>query len=102
MNSEDPLMRWIYMAMAAVAGAVTSLSGLAWRTMSWGEVFLTLFVGASFAIYVTPWLANLALGPQADMRTIAGLTYVAASGSNVLLPMLIRWVARMAGLEDKR
>lgn len=97
----DELKAWFYMAMAAVAGAVTSLSGLSWRTMTWGEIFLTLFVGASFAIYVTPWIAHIALGPNSDQKTIAGLTYVAASGSNFLLPVMIRYTKRLLGHEDK-
>lgn len=98
----DELRAWVYMAMAAVAGAITSLSGLAWRTMTWGEIFLTLFAGASFAIYVTPWLAHIALGANSDQKTIAGLTYVAASGSNFLLPVMIRYLKRLLGQEEAK
>lgn len=93
---------WLYMAMAAVAGAITSLSGLAWRTMTWGEIFLTLFGAATFAIYVTPWMATLIIGHTPDPRSLAGLTYVSGTGANVFIPMMIKWVKRSFGGEEKQ
>lgn len=88
----------IYPIMAAIAGAVTALAFLKWKEMETREVVLTLFVGASFAIFVTPWLAHMILGDAAHSpQAIAGLTYVTASGSNTLLPLVIRWLGRVFG-----
>lgn len=91
MNPEDPTIHVLYILGAAIAGAVTALAFMPWQKMSWQEITLTLFVGSSFAIFVTPWIANL-LPWLRGVRSVdmAGLTYVSASGSNTLLPMLIR------------
>jgi hypothetical protein len=98
MDQNDPMLKVVYVLMAAIAGSVTALSFLRWREMTWGEICLTLFVGFSFAIFVTPWIAHIAFGLNAaDVRTIAGLTYVSASGSNILLPLLIRRLKRAVG-----
>lgn len=90
-----PLLRHGYLLMAAVAGSVTALAFQKWKVMSWGEVGLTLFVGASFAIFVTPILAEYMLGTNASPRAIAALSYISAAGSNVLIPVCIGWVRRI-------
>jgi hypothetical protein len=101
MDHNDPVVRLIYTLMAAVAGSVTALAFMKWKEMSNAEIALTLFVGASFALFVTPWVAHLVFGLNgADVRTISGLTYVTASGSNTLLPMLIRKVSRTFGADE--
>lgn len=102
-DNDHTTLRIIYVLMAALAGAVTALAFLSWKEMSKTEIALTLFVGASFAIFVTPWIAHLAFGMnEADVRTIAGLTYITASGSNTLLPMLIKRMHRLIGGEDEK
>ncbi len=102
----DPQERWlqhVYVFMAAVAGAVTALSLMRWKEMSAPEIMLTLFVGASCAIFVTPWAAHALLGlNDTSVRTIAGLTYVTASGSNIIIPKLIKWWTRASGVEEDR
>jgi Mg/Co/Ni transporter MgtE len=93
-------LKAVYYGMAAVAGAVTALSFMRWREMTWPEVCLTLFVGFSFAIFVTPWIAFTVLGLDPTVQITAGLTYLSASGSNSLLPLLIRRIRRMIGEEE--
>lgn len=85
-----------YVLLAAFAGAVTALAFMKWKEMTYPEILLTLFVGASFAIFVTPWLANVALGIETeDARSVAAITYVMASGSNTFLPVIIRYLRRL-------
>ena len=103
LDTDHNTLRIIYVLMAALAGAVTALAFLSWREMTKTEIAMTLFVGASFAIFVTPWLAHIAFGMnQADVRTVAAMTYVTASGSNTLLPMLIKRLHKLIGTEDEK
>ena len=91
-----------YIAMAAIAGAITALAFRPWQKMTKGEIFLTLFVGFSFALFVTPWIAESVFGiAYNNLRVIAAITYVFASGSNILLPVIIRSFSRALGHEGK-
>lgn len=107
MNGGDEMMephhdlRFGYIALAAMAGAITALAFMRWRDLSWGEMALTLVAGFSFAVFVTPWAAHAILRVDDDnVRTIAALTYIFGSGSNVLLPALIRRFGRLIGHEE--
>lgn len=91
-------LRYSYVALAALAGAITALAFKSWREMSRTEISLTLVAGFSFAIFVTPWLAESVFGVHpTNVRAIAALTYIFGSGSNILLPLIIRWVGRVFG-----
>jgi hypothetical protein len=98
----DPRLRMIYFLMAAFAGAVTALAFMKWQEMHWFERALTVFVGFSFAVFATPWLAHIVFGTsENDGHAIGFLAYLSASGSNILLPMAIRWLGRMFGQEKR-
>ncbi|PCG09643.1 hypothetical protein COA17_07225 [Sphingomonas ginsenosidimutans] len=100
MNIEEPgtLLRYGYIALAAVSGAFTALSFVRWKDMGAMELTLTLLGGFSFAIFVTPWIAHEVMGVEdSNVRAIAALTYVFGSGSNILLPLVIGWVKRILG-----
>lgn len=104
MNDDHGFMRWVYIGMAAVAGAITALSFQQWRTMTRGEITMTLFVGAAFAILAVPYLAadvfNLS-GFTESLRAACFITYVGGTCSNWLLPMLIKRVKKfVAGDEE--
>lgn len=102
-DPKNVLVQHVYVLMAAIAGSVTALSLMRWKEMSTGEIALTLFVGASFAIFFTPWAAHELFGlKDSNVRTIAGLTYIAASGSNILIPKAIKWFGRNSGIEEER
>lgn len=95
MDSNDSLLRGAYLALAALAGSITALSVRNWKEMTRSEILLTLFVGFSFAWFVTPWLAHSVLGVAEDgLRKISALTYIFAAGTNSILPMLIRSIQR--------
>lgn len=93
----------VYIAAAAMAGAITSLSLSKWQTMSGKEIFFTLAVGFFFAIFITPLVAHEWLGvPENNIRILAALTYACGSGCNVLLPLMIRGVAKWFGAEENK
>lgn len=99
LDEHGSLLRMGYVVLSAVAGAFTALGFAKWRDMSGTEVALTLVGGFSFAIFVTPWIATGWLGvAEGDTRSLAALTYVFGSGSNILLPAIIR---SLKGLADR-
>lgn len=84
--------------LASVAGAITALSFRPFARMSRWEIFLALFVGASFAFFVGPWVVQLVLGRgQIDLRIAGGIFYLLASGSNVLIPIMIKKLSHFFG-----
>lgn len=100
-NNSFLFLHEVYLAAAALAGAVTSLSLLSWQTMTRMEIIMTLMVGFSFAVFVTPYIAHELLGvPPSNIRLVAALTYMFGSGCNVLLPLMIRRISRMLGDEE--
>lgn len=93
--------RLVYTGMAAVAGAITALSFMKWREMSWPEVTMTVFVGAAFSLFAVPWLAADVAGMDIEnLRAICGITYLGATGSNILIPIAIRRLRGLVGGED--
>ncbi|HEX8554298.1 MAG TPA: hypothetical protein VF695_06290 [Sphingomonas sp.] len=95
MHEHKTTIGMAYIALAAVSGALTALGFVKWRDMSKGELALTFAGGFSFAIFVTPWVAHSMMGiDEGNVRAIAGMTYVFGSGSNILLPAIIRFVRR--------
>lgn len=92
-----------YTAMAAIAGAVTSLSLTKWKEMTTPEIVMALFVGASFAVFFTPWfLHSIIRVDEGDVRTISFITYISASGSNILIPIAIKYVGKFVGAGDPK
>lgn len=100
MNDEKSFMLLsdAYIAAAALAGAITSLSLTKWQTMNRMEIVMALMVGFFFAIFVTPWLAHGILNVSVDnIRVVSAMTYGCAAGSNILLPLFIQKMAKMFG-----
>lgn len=101
MDDNSQYLRIGYVALAAIAGAITALGFQKFKTMTRTEIAITLAGGFSFAIFVTPWIAHSWFGVmETDTRAIAALTYVFGSGSNILLPTLIRAVKRLLNTGD--
>lgn len=95
-------MRYMYIPLAAIAGAITALASSGTQKMTKTDMFLTFTVGFSFAIFVTPWIAISWFGIEdTNVRAIAGLTYVFGAGSNILLPVLIERFKRLVASGGK-
>ncbi|MEH3121158.1 MAG: hypothetical protein PGN16_04125 [Sphingomonas phyllosphaerae] len=85
--------RALYIAMAALAGSVTALSFMPWRTMRWSEIVMTLVVGSGFAAFGVPYLVGDLAGIEiANLRAICFFTYIGATGANAFVPVIIRWM----------
>lgn len=101
MDQHDFLVRYLYIPLAALAGAVSSLGARRWQSMTRTKMVLTIFIGATFAIFVTPWAAHEFIGVREDdARGTVALTYLFAIGAHVLLPWLIQKLERLIGSGD--
>lgn len=101
MIEQNEHTRLAYVAMAALAGSVTALSFLPWKQMSWTEIALTLFVGFGFAVFGVPYLAaDLAKINIENLRVICGVTYFGATGANIFIPLSIRKMKKVLGVEE--
>ncbi len=99
MNEGNPIALWIWTILASFAGALTALSFRPFAQMSRTEVMLSLIVGASFAIFVGPWVAQWIFGSATpDVRVLGGLFYLMASGSNILIPLAVKKVSSFFGV----
>jgi hypothetical protein len=101
MNDDNALMRFLWPLLASLAGAVTALSLRPWQGMSRGEVILAVFVGASFAYFVAPWVVWVMFkdGPV-PIRALGVIYYGMASGSNALIPLIIKKLGNHLGLRE--
>lgn len=107
MNDSQEQARAAYIAMAALAGAISSLSVLEWKAMTWAEVAMTILVGSTFAAFAVPYLiADVAGIDITSLRSICFFTYLGATGANSFLPILIRlgrhFLVRLFGSEVKQ
>lgn len=97
-DSSHHLTAWIWTILASFAGALTALSFRPFKDMTRGEIMLALTVGASFAIFVGPLVARWIFGDgPMDIRILGAVFYLMASGSNILIPMGVKWLARSFG-----
>lgn len=98
MNEHHDFPRLVYLGLAALAGSITALSMMNWKTMPWADVAMTLFVGISFAVFAVPYLAADWAGiPMSNLRGICFATYMGATGANVFIPMLMRKIRKQGG-----
>lgn len=101
MNDQQEHARIAYIAMAALAGAITALSFMPWKTMRWSEIAMTLFVGSAFAVFGVPWIAgDWAHMDLTNLRAVCAVTYFGATGANVFIPLIIRKLRKSFGLEE--
>ncbi len=103
MNDHPDWLRAMYVVMAAFAGAVSALSFMKWRDMSWSEIVMTVFVSFSFAIILVPWIAADWVHVDINnLRAICAVVFVGGMSSNALMPLVIRKVSRMLAPEETK
>lgn len=100
MIEDNPLMRWLWPLLASLAGAVTALSFRPFKRMSPVDIFMALFVGTTFAWFVSPWVAHASFGYEPPgIRVVGAVYYLMASGSNILIPFAIRRLRTVFGAQ---
>jgi len=99
-DTSNPLAQIAWTILASFAGALTALSFRPFRNMTRGEISLALTVGATFAIFVGPWVAQMIYGNgPVDIRVLGGIFYLMASGSNILVPLAIKKLSSLVGVK---
>lgn len=106
-NETDPFLLWLWAGLAALAGAASSLSFQPYKTMTWREIMLTLFVSASFAIFVGPPLAEAVAkwygGGILSIRVYGAVMWFMGAAAFALIPATInrakRFIAAWNGPE---
>lgn len=103
MNHDEWMVRYIYIPLAALTGAVSSLGARKWQTMGTAQIALSLVMGTSSAIFLTPWIAHQFLGiDEKDARAAVGLTFLVGFSAFLLLPRLTDWLMKFFGTGDAR
>lgn len=61
---------------------------------------MAIFVGTSFSVFVAPWIGQVIFGSDnPHFRIMGAVFYLTATGSNVLIPVMIRKLRAVMGLE---
>lgn len=101
MAHDDIMVRFVYIPLAALMGAVSSLGARRWRSMTKTKMALAILMGATFAMFVTPWAAREFIGvKEDDARAIVALTYLFAIAAHIILPWIIQKLERLIGTGD--
>lgn len=102
MKEQSAFSAVFYPLLASFAGAVTALSFRAFRDMTKAEIFMTLFVGASFAFFMGPWITTMVFGNgPINLRLQGALYYLLASGSHIFIPLVWRKLTLFVGTKDE-
>lgn len=98
-NSDNPVLTWLWPLLASLAGSVTAQSFRSFKNMTPWEIVVALFVGASFSIFVTPLLIHFAYGPTPgiNLYVLGGVYYSLATSWNVMLPFIVRRLTVLVG-----
>lgn len=98
MSHEDFMVRYVYIPLAALMGAISSLGARQWRSMTRRKIALAIFMGATFAMFVTPWAAHSFIGvKEGDARATVALTYLFGIAAHIILPWIIQRLEKMIG-----
>lgn len=101
MDHDEWMVRYVYIPLSAFMGAVSSLGARKWRSMSRLQIALTVIMGTSSAIFLTPWAAHRFFGVQEDdARGVVALTYLFGFGAFIILPRLTEWMLKILGTGD--
>lgn len=95
MSEGPPGIQYVYGVIGSIAGGISSLTVSGWKNKSRTEVWLSIFVAATFSFFVAP----LMFAGWMDTRAAGGIFYLMATGSNVLIPPSVRWLRRLAGVD---
>lgn len=99
--NDGPFVKYLWPILASLAGAVTALSFKPFQTMKRSEIFMALFVGTSFAFFVSPLVINaMARGGDEDARVAGAIIYILAAGSNFLIVPAIKKIGVIVGYRD--
>lgn len=101
MDIDNPVVRYLYLLVAAIGGAIVSLSLTNWQQMTNKQLAMAILVGVLFAIFGVPWLVGDIMGVDiAPLRVACGITFFGAVAAPSLIPPIITRIRKWGGLEE--
>lgn len=101
MDIDHPVVRYVYLLVAAVGGAIVSLSLSNWQQMTGKQLAMAIIVGVFFAIFGVPWLVGDIMGVDiAPLRVACGITFFGAVAAPSLIPPIIVKIRKWGNLEE--
>ncbi len=101
MDFEHPVARYALLVVAAIGGAIVSLSLTNWQQMTGKQLGMAIFVGVMFAIFGVPWLVGDIMGADiGPLRVACGITFFGAIAAPSLIPPIIVKIRKWGGLEE--
>lgn len=101
MGNEHPWALWLWTTLAALGGGVSALSFRPYKRMTRGEIFLSLVVSSTFALFVGPLVAQWMFGTNpVDVRLMGAVLWLMAAGAHFLIPLAIRRFGAAIGTTD--
>lgn len=99
----DKLLANLYIAAAAAAGSIVALHSMEWRKMGPTEIAFAWFVGFVVAIFAVPYVATHWLSlDMSNPREACGVTFIGATVWNSIMPLAIRKLKKLLGLEEEK
>lgn len=109
MGEHGPI-EWLWIGLATVTGAVTSLIFRPYKQMTWSEILVSLLVSCSFAAFVgsavAEWVATKLFGHVGEMnvRAYGAVMWGMAAVSFVVIPVLLSrasaWASAWSGNKE--
>lgn len=93
---EHRFVKYGWLLMAAIAGAMTSRSFQQWKTMERPEIAFNLFVSAVFSVIAGPAIAERVFGHEVPINWLAFIVWASSAGSIVLIPIITGGMKRLA------
>lgn len=102
MVHETDYLRYLWIGLASLAGAITALAFKQFQPLSPRERTMLVFVGFVFAIFVGPLIVGWFLPDEkASSRIVGALYYLIAAGANWMLPWVIERITGYKPMQDK-
>lgn len=87
MNDTDALLKFVWIGLASLAGAITALAFKQFQPLTPKQRAMLVFVGFVFAIFVGPLIVGWILPDEkGSSRVVGALYYLIAAGANWMLP----------------
>lgn len=97
MDNNNSALMWLWMTLATLGGAITSISLRPYKEMTRPEIILAFFVSSTFAMFVgsvaaevvARWAAKYLGGAPVNLRVYGAVMWFMAASAHFLLPVAI-------------
>lgn len=98
-DNGSPLVVWLWMILATLGGAASSISFRPYKDMTWRDILLAFTVSATFSLFVgslvAEFVARWLYGPgPVNLRVFGAVMWFMAAAAHFLIPVGISRVKR--------